>query len=226
LAALSDKRPALVFIGFMGAGKSKAARAAREAGLESLDADLELERALGSPIGEFFAAHGEDEFRAREQELVVELLDGADGGALALGGGSVLSERVRRALERHVVVWLDVGIDETWERVEGSSRPLARDRERFAELHAERAPIYESLADAVVTGRRDVVRGALPALRALVELPRDQRLGRLPGVHRPRAARQLLAARRRAGLRHRRARRAGLRRSGLGRGETDRDPRR
>ena len=176
MAALSDKRPALVFIGFMGAGKSKAVGAAADAGLEAVDADHELELALGMPIADFFAAHDEDEFRARERELVVGLLDRVDGGAIALGGGSVLSEQVREALDRHVVVWLDVGVDEAWERVEDSSRPLARDRDSFATLHAERAPIYESLADAVITGHRDVVRRALPALRALVDLPRGSRL--------------------------------------------------
>ena len=100
MAALSDKRPALVFIGFMGAGKSKAVGAAADAGLEAVDADHELELALGMPIADFFAAHDEDEFRARERELVVGLLDRVDGGAIALGGGSVLSEQVREALDR------------------------------------------------------------------------------------------------------------------------------
>ena len=35
----------------MGAGKSKAAAAAAEAGLEAIDTDAELERELGSSIG-------------------------------------------------------------------------------------------------------------------------------------------------------------------------------
>jgi shikimate kinase/3-dehydroquinate synthase len=172
LAPLDDssadaRTPALVFIGFMGVGKSKAALAAGRAGLEAIDADTELERRLGMPVAEFFETEGEGEFRRREEELVTELLDRADGGALALGGGSVLSARVREALGRHVVVWLEIGADEVWARVEGSKRPLAGDRERFAGLLAERTPIYESLADAIVPGRRDVVARALPALRAL-----------------------------------------------------------
>jgi shikimate kinase/3-dehydroquinate synthase len=177
LAALSDSRtPALVFIGFMGAGKSKAALAAGKAGLEAVDADAELARELSSPIPEFFAEHGEAEFRAREEALVLGLLERADGGALALGGGSVLSERVREALEPHVVVWLDVDAEDAWSRVERSDRPLARDRKRFEQLHAERAVVYEALADAVVPGRREAVAAAMPALRALTELPPGTRL--------------------------------------------------
>ena len=63
-------------------------------------------------------------------------------GVVALGGGAVYSERVRKALDRHIVVWLEVSAEEAWRRVEGSGRPLARDRERFEALHAEREPIY------------------------------------------------------------------------------------
>jgi shikimate kinase/3-dehydroquinate synthase len=180
LAALATGRDgsarALVFIGFMGSGKSKAVLAAAAAGLEAVDADRVLTERLGTSIDAFFAAQGEAEFRRREEEIVGELLERAEGGAIALGGGSVLSERVRTALGRHTVVWLDAEIGEAWSRVEGSARPLAADHVRFAELYAERRPIYESLADAVVPGRREAVRRSLPALRALSELPAGFRL--------------------------------------------------
>ena len=52
---------------------------------------------------------------------------GADGGAIALGGGSVLSPRVREALGRHLVVWLQVGAGEAWRRIEGTASGLWRD---------------------------------------------------------------------------------------------------
>jgi shikimate kinase/3-dehydroquinate synthase len=64
------------------------------------------------------------------------------------------------------VVLLDVDEDTAWRRAGGKRRPLARDRERFAALHAERAPLYESLADAVLLdGGADTVRRAAGALR-------------------------------------------------------------
>ena len=125
MAALGTRRrPSLVFIGFMGAGKSRAARAAREAGHEVLDTDELLERELGMPIDEFFASHGEAEFRRREGAFESALLERTDGAVIALGGGSVLSESVREALGRHLVVWLEVDPETAWERVEGK-RPLA-----------------------------------------------------------------------------------------------------
>jgi shikimate kinase/3-dehydroquinate synthase len=165
-------RPAIVFIGFMGAGKSTALDAARAAGLEATEADELIERELGRPIADAFERDGEAAFRASEAEVVGALLEGAEGGAIALGGGSVLSERVREALRGHVVVWLQVDADQAWERVTGSDRPLARERAPFDDLLVERESLYESLADAIVPqGDRGQIARALPAIRALAELP-------------------------------------------------------
>ena len=47
-------RPALVFIGFMGAGKSTALAAARDAGLETTEIDALMEAAFGKPIRQAF----------------------------------------------------------------------------------------------------------------------------------------------------------------------------
>ena len=149
-AAPAVRQPAIVFIGFMGAGKTAAANAARAAGLEAIEADELLEGELGMPIAKFFGRRGEEEFRSLESAQVSKLLDEADGGVIALGGGAVGAERVREALGRHVVVWLQVSAEEAWRRVEGSDRPLAQDRAHFEALHAERQPIYAELADAIL----------------------------------------------------------------------------
>jgi shikimate kinase/3-dehydroquinate synthase len=170
-------RPALVFIGFMGAGKSTALAAARDAGLETTEIDDLIERELGMPIAAAFERLGEEGFRAREAEVVGALLEGADGGAIALGGGSVLSERIRAALGRHVVVWLQVDAKESWRRIAHSDRPLATSAEDVARLMAAREPLYEELAEAVVpVGDRQIVRRALPSIQALADLPAATRL--------------------------------------------------
>jgi shikimate kinase/3-dehydroquinate synthase len=170
-------KPALVFIGFMGAGKSTALAAAREAGLETTEIDDLMEESLGKPISAAFEEDGEEAFRAREAEVVGALLEGADGGAIALGGGSVLSERVRAALDRHVVVWLQVEAEDAWSRIAGSDRPLATDVGGIARLLEGRLPYYEALADAVIpAGDREVAVRALPSLLALGELPSGTKL--------------------------------------------------
>jgi shikimate kinase/3-dehydroquinate synthase len=165
-------KPALVFIGFMGAGKSTALAAARDAGLQTTEIDELMEKAFGKPISRAFEEDGEEAFRAREAEVVGELLEQADGGAIALGGGSVLSERVRAALGRHVVVWLQVDAREAWRRIARSDRPLAGNAEDVERLLEQRQPFYEPLADAVIPpGDRGLISRAMPSLVALTELP-------------------------------------------------------
>jgi shikimate kinase / 3-dehydroquinate synthase len=173
-------RGAFVLIGFMGAGKSTvAAELARELGVTPLDSDTLLEERLGHSIAEAFERGS---FRAEEEELVCELLARAEPGAvISLGGGSVLSERVRRALEDHVVVLLDVAGEDAWRRVSlkdgGAERPLARDRESFFALHSERKAVYEQLADAELPAAQpDIALRALAALRALSGAPAGTRL--------------------------------------------------
>jgi shikimate kinase / 3-dehydroquinate synthase len=170
-------QPAIVFIGFMGAGKSTALAAARKAGLETTEIDDLMEADLGKPIRQAFEEGGEEAFRAREAEVVGELLTQADGGAIALGGGSVLSERVREALERHIVVLLEIDAAEAWRRIEGTDRPLATSQADVDALLAERLPLYEELADAIVpVADRDVVERALPAIQAMAEMPAGTKL--------------------------------------------------
>jgi shikimate kinase/3-dehydroquinate synthase len=169
--------PAIVFIGFMGAGKSTALAAARKAGLETIEIDELMEAGLGKPIPQAFEEDGEEVFRAREAEIVGSLLEGADGGAIALGGGSVLSERVRAALDRHIVVLLEIDAAEAWRRIEGTERPLATSEADVERLLAERLPLYEELADAIVPmADVNVIERALPAIQALAEMPEGTRL--------------------------------------------------
>jgi shikimate kinase / 3-dehydroquinate synthase len=174
---------AFVLIGFMGAGKSTAAGELADAlGGLALDSDALLEQRFGHPLAREFELGGEDAFRATEEQLVSELLSSAaPDSVIALGGGSVLSERVREALAEHVTVLLDVDADAAWERVQaetdGAERPLARDRRGFLDLHASRRVLYDELADAVLA---DLPLGeaaeVLDALRALSAAPSGTRL--------------------------------------------------
>ncbi len=167
----------LVLVGFMGAGKSTGARTLAAAlGAEPLDSDHELERSLGEPIESFFDREGEAAFRAREEEVVIGLLDRGPA-VVALGGGAVQSERIREALDPHLVVHLEVEPEDAWRRASGKGRPLARDPERFRQLQDDRSRLYEAVADAVVPpADRDALRRALPALGALPEAPPGTRL--------------------------------------------------
>jgi shikimate kinase/3-dehydroquinate synthase len=110
--------------------------------------------------------------------VTLELLD-SPAGVVALGGGATTSSKVRAALERHTVVWLDIEADDAWRRVQGggAKRPLAADKKGFYELHAARRPAYEQLADVVVPANRarEIAR-VLPSLDGLAALPGRTRM--------------------------------------------------
>jgi shikimate kinase/3-dehydroquinate synthase len=170
--------PAVVFVGFMGSGKSTAAReAAAVLGVEATDADRLLEERLGETIEAFFEREGEPAFRALEEEVTGELLERADGGVVALGGGALGSARVREALARHTAVLIEVELDTAWSRAAGRGRPLARDRPSFEALFAARRAAYAAAADAILpSADRGLVRRAVRALRALAGAPAGTRL--------------------------------------------------
>ena len=213
----------------MGAGKTTGARAAAAAlGVRAIDTDRELEQRLGTSIEDYFASHGERAFREVEEDVVAEVLETPPAPVISIGGGAIGSARVRELLARHTVVMLDVDEATAWRRAGGKRRPLARDRERFAALHAERAPVYEALADAVLLdGGAETVRRAAGALR---KIPTGAKVlwavageRQLPGLRRRRARRLVLARARPALPALRRQRRRALRRPDPGCGVSPRD---
>ncbi len=162
-----------VLIGFMGAGKTTAAKALGEG---ALDVDMVIEERTGRRVQDIFATDGEASFRALEEQTVLELLDADNVSALALGGGALGSAAVRAALGAHNVIWIDIDVDTAWHRVSHShaptKRPLASDPDRFRALHAERLPTYASLADVIVPANR--ARDMPRVTRALAGLPHRQ----------------------------------------------------
>ncbi|MSX01899.1 MAG: iron-containing alcohol dehydrogenase [Actinobacteria bacterium] len=149
----------------MGAGKSTAARRTAELlGIHCSDSDELIEEKTGLSAAQHFEAHGEPAFRAAEEAAVLELL-AQPPQVISLGGGSLGSVAVVEALEDHVTVLLDVDLDVAWARIQGSDRPLGRDRAGFEYLYHEREAVYRELADANFSSSdSDVIEAALPSL--------------------------------------------------------------
>jgi len=175
---VSESR-AIVLIGFMGAGKTTAARdLAALRGLRAHDADQLIEARAGVPIAEIFARDGEAAFRALEEVVVCELLASVGAGdVVSLSGGAIGSAAVRDALAGHLVIWLEVDAKLDWRRFGTGRRPLARDRDSFERLHAGRAATYAALADVIVpSGARDALPRAYDAAEQLRRAPTGTRL--------------------------------------------------
>ncbi len=145
--------PRVVLVGPMGAGKTTVGALLAEAwGVTARDTDADVEAVEGRPISEIFVDSGEAYFRALERAAVSTALAEHDG-VLSLGGGAVLDEGTRAALEGQRVVFLKVGLSEAVKRVGlGSSRPmlLGNVRSRIKALLDERTPVYESVATETV----------------------------------------------------------------------------
>jgi shikimate kinase/3-dehydroquinate synthase len=75
---------------------------------------------------------------------------------------------VIEALEEHTTVLLDVDLDVAWERIQGSDRPLGKDRAGFEYLFREREYVYRELGDANLSSSNpNVIEAALPSLVAM-----------------------------------------------------------
>lgn len=151
----------VVLVGMMGSGKSTVGPlVAGRSGRRFLDLDAELEARSGRTVRVIFEAEGEAGFRARESELLVELLGSAEPLVLATGGGVVLADGNRRALRdagaRSIatVVWLAVDPDVLAARVgHDPGRPLLAGGDpqgTLRRLSGEREPAYRDAAHAVV----------------------------------------------------------------------------
>jgi 3-dehydroquinate synthetase/shikimate kinase len=152
----------LALVGFMGAGKSTlGAQAAERLGRRLVDLDRELERSLGQTIPQVFHERGETEFRLLEAEAALETLVNKRPAVVALGGGAVETEPIRRALrERAFTVHVEVDSATAWTRVGGGDRPLAQDERRFHALHEQRSPLYGEVAQAVARNVDEIVLAA------------------------------------------------------------------
>lgn len=128
----------IVFVGFMGAGKSSLARlTARKLGRPWFDSDRLVVKRAGRSIPEFFAAADEAGFRALEKAVILEVLD-KQPTVLSLGGGALEDPETRRAVyERAFVIHLAI----TWRDVQSGlpklrrTRPLLQDQSE-SDIHA------------------------------------------------------------------------------------------
>jgi len=140
-------RGPIVITGFMGCGKSKAARElALRRNVVMVDLDHWITRRTGRNPAQLINEDGERAFRAIETNALRELLESGEAGVIALGGGAWIEEANRELIDRFdcVSIWLDTPFDICWERIAASEedRPLGRTREEAEARYNLRKPIY------------------------------------------------------------------------------------
>lgn len=134
----------IYLVGFMGSGKSTLARAlGQRLGWRVVDLDSAIEQRERQSVADIFAARGEPYFRRIEREVLVSLLP--DRHVVVATGGGTFAQPVNRTaiLGDGVSVWLDVPFDRIVQRVPSDGRrPLAANREAFAQLFRDRRAAY------------------------------------------------------------------------------------
>ena len=148
--------PNIFLTGYRATGKTSVAQLmADQLGLEAIDADVFLESEARMTIAEIFEAEGEQGFRERESSVVHQLAQ-RDELVVALGGGAIVREENRRAIQgRGVTVWLTASPEIIFDRM--STDPLTGKRrpnltatgglQEIQQLLEQRNPLYQEVAD-------------------------------------------------------------------------------
>jgi len=141
-----------VLIGMPGAGKSTCGLLlAKQTSRPFMDTDVWIQSLEGCRLQEIIDTRGIDAMRAVEERRVLELA--VRGHVVATGGSVVYSPSAMAHLqEEGVVIFLEVGIDVLHRRLGDTAERgiVRRPGQSFAELYAERLPLYRRYADHTV----------------------------------------------------------------------------
>ncbi len=152
---LKFKTMNIFIIGPMGSGKSTVGKIlSDELFLNFFDTDEEIELRTGASIDWIFDLEGEEGFRKRESDILLEMVQ-KNSIVLSTGGGIILSDNNRELLSsRGTVFFLSTPIYIQVERTsKDKDRPLLKKGDPtkiLTKLHKKREGLYQSVADYVV----------------------------------------------------------------------------
>lgn len=158
----TEKKSNISLVGFMGAGKSKTAKAiAIASGKTLVNTDENIEKSEGKKIADIFREKGEPYFRELEKKEVARAM-AMRNRVIAYGGGVVLDGKNNENLGRNsFVAWLFADRETTLQRINGNEdRPLldSPDKEKkVSELLAQRIPLYAKSCDVMVSTKGKTV---------------------------------------------------------------------
>lgn len=142
----------IALIGMAGAGKSSVGTELADfLGLAFVDVDVLIEEDQGRPLQEVLNVMGLHGFRALEEKVLLTL--DCENHVIATGGSAIYSDAGMEHLEKSAyLVLLDVALPVLEQRVgDFAERGLVKEGgQSFAQLFAERQPLYRKHADLIV----------------------------------------------------------------------------
>lgn len=145
----------LFLVGFMGAGKSAAAKIlAKKQGCKLVEMDQRIEEEEKMSINEIFEKYGEEHFRDIESRLIRKL-GAEEASVISCGGGAVLREENIEFMKKYgTVVYLSARPETIYQRVRHSkTRPVLNGHmnvEYIGKLMEKRRGRYEKAADVTI----------------------------------------------------------------------------
>lgn len=149
LSNTSLREKNIVFIGFMGAGKTTLGKlVAKKLYRDFIDIDEVIEKEYEMPVSQIFAEIGEKAFREREKKLIMSLCD-QKLKIISVGGGAFLQEEIRNGcLASCIVFYLDITWDAWKNRLRSiiDTRPVLQGKsmDEIEELFYKRKEIYSN----------------------------------------------------------------------------------
>lgn len=144
---MNNSEKSIIFIGFMGVGKTTIGKLVAQKLLRPfVDIDEEIEKEFGMPVSQIFKEIGEKAFRDREKQIIAELAE-QERKVISLGGGAFLQEEIRKiCLSSCIVIHLDLSLESWKERLSliFDSRPVLHGKsiDEMEELYNNRQEIY------------------------------------------------------------------------------------
>jgi shikimate kinase len=158
---IHSKEKSIIFIGFMGVGKTRIGQlVAKKLNRKFIDIDEEIENEYNLPVTEIFNQIGEKTFRKREKSLITSLSEKRHQ-IISVGGGAFLQEDIRKVcMSSCIVIFLDISLEFWKDRISLiiESRPVLQGKsiEEMKELFNKRQEIYSNHHLKIVTDNKGV----------------------------------------------------------------------
>lgn len=162
----------ILFVGFMGSGKSSVSRRlSAMTGLSLIDVDQRIVATQHRSIPQIFDDEGEKGFRRIETQTLAGIAY-ESRSIVSCGGGIVCNAENRSVLAGlGTVIYLSVGLEEAIGRItHPETRPMLSGPRPVAEIYDERLALYDEVADICIDSSGKSIQAVASACReALVE---------------------------------------------------------